>query len=397
MKRSLFFAVLLALLTALPAAVSAQQNVQRVNVKLDKALVGLTPKVRDWVLSPEIQFTLIDGKVVSPTIHLKRGWTVPSWKGVVDSHKLTVRADRLTGSLVAKIHSATTVAGTFDITIDATIADSVVRGTHLTSKAGAEKRTGQLTGTVVPDVISGDPAQDGVWTVHLAKALPRGEVLSLYIDRHDGKFSAFAFSPDFTRRPMDVDASRLRFVDSKLSGSVTVTRLNKANDGTRSTFGQYRIDAAVGGAMVRGTFQGTTVNDQPVEGDVWGEIRHRRPIPGNPTVWIKCEGGYTGGAMWQNRVFLQCTLKDGRFVKGTASNNKGVFKATLADAKLTFGRNTVNGVMRSTVLSSGSVTEGDYTFKLKGMRAGDVMYGRFYTQLGGKEVQTGYFVGGIRR
>lgn len=375
----------------------SEQQVQRVTIRLEDALTTENPKVRDWVLSPEVQFLLVDGEVRSPIIHLKRGWTVPSWKGVVEECNLTFANGRLRGSIRSEIYSAATVTGTFDIAIEATIDDGMVTGTHVSSNASGAKRRGELKGTVEPVSLTGDPAHDGVWTVHLPRALPRDEVLTLYLDRHDGAFTAFAFSPDFTRRPMDVDASELTFANSKLTGRIKVDRLNKENDGTRSTFGTYEIDATVDGPAVGGRFEGTTIDDRSVAGLVCGEIRHRRPVPANATVWLKCEDGYTGGAMWQNRVFLEFDLEDGAFVRGKSGNNKGVFEATLTAANTTLTRNRVKGTLKSTVLSSGSVTKGDYTFEVDGLRSGDVMYGRFRTLLAGKNVKAGYFVGGIRR
>ncbi len=375
-------------------------KIQRVRIKLDKALTGLSPKVRDWVLSPEIEFLLIDGKVVSPIIQLKRGWTVPSWKGVIGSSRFKFSASKLTGAMIAVIHSAKTVSGKYNITIDATIDNDMIEGTYTSAriKVGGGTKKGTLRGAIQDAHVSGDPLHDGVWTIHLFDGLPGGEVLSLYVDRHEGKFTAFAFSPDFTRRPLDVDTSGLTFKDSKLAGVVSVSRLNKANDGTRSNFGKYKIDAKIAGSKVRGEFNGTSVNEQAVSGKIRGEIRHRRPIPKDATLWIKCEDGYTGGAMWQNRVFFQFKLNEkGAFVEGKANNNKGVFKATLDDVKVSLTNNRLRGTLKSTVKSSGSVTTGDYIFKLDGQRAGDVFYGRFFTQLGGKEVSVGYFVGGVRR
>ena len=87
-----------ALLLLIPmSADCAEQDIQRVSIKLDNALTAQSPKVHDWVLSPELQFLLVDGKVTSPIIHLKRGWTVPSWKGVVEKIELTLRDGKLTG------------------------------------------------------------------------------------------------------------------------------------------------------------------------------------------------------------------------------------------------------------------------------------------------------------
>ena len=57
----------------------------------------------------------------------------------------------------------------------------------------------------------------------------------------------------------------------------------------------------------------------------------------------------------------------------------------------------VAGTLRSTVRKSGSVSLGEYEFRLDGQRAGDVFYGRFYTTYAGEESHSGYFVGGVNR
>ena len=102
--------------------------------------------------------------------------------------------------------------------------------------------------------------------------------------------------------------------------------------------------------------------------------------------------------MWQNRVFFKAALDvDGKLIEGTANNNKGVFEADLTGTELTLSDDRISGVIYSTVNESGSVSQGDYTFRLNGQRAGDVLYGRFYTNFDGKEHHSGYFVGGIER
>ncbi len=82
----------------------------------------------------------------------------------------------------------------------------------------------------------------------------------------------------------------------------------------------------------------------------------------------------------------------GRADTGALSNNKGVYKARLDDARLLFDGRSVTGTLHGTVLSGG-VTEGGYTFELDGWMAGDVLAGRFTTRKG-DQTKTGYFVGG---
>ena len=238
---------------------------------------------------------------------------------------------------------------------------------------------------------------DSVWTVQLVRALPKEETLTLYLNRSQGRFSsAFAFSPNVSRRPVDVDASKLRLSEGELVGTVSATRLNtrQPDGGERSVFGRYEIKARLNLSLLRGEHSGKTLENRAVKGEVWGEVRSRRALPKSPRIWVKLEDGYAGGAMWQNRVFFRATLnKNGKLVEGSADNNKGVFQADLTAAQLELGDDRVSGTLRSTVRKSGSVSLGDYSFRLDGQRAGDVLYGRFYTTYAGKEDHSGYFRG----
>ena len=155
------------------------------------------------------------------------------------------------------------------------------------------------------------------------------------------------------------------------------------------------VDAAIDGPSVRGTFKGTTVDNVSVAGVVAGEIRGPTPIPPDAKLWVKLEDGYVGGAMWQNRVFFKWKHSGGKFASGTADNNKGVFKAKLDDASVLFDGAALKGEVRSTGLESANVKHGAYRFERKGVRVGNVLYGRFYTHHGGKLAHSGYFVGGI--
>ncbi|MFP6901972.1 MAG: hypothetical protein VCA36_13575, partial [Opitutales bacterium] len=244
------------------------------DLRLEEALVSENPKTREWVLSPRLRFTMVDGKAILPVIELKRGWVVPSWKGVVDSIEVE-RADEkiLKGKVKARIHSSVDVSGAYDFSFDVQLAGEEVRGSFVSKTGSGQPAKGDLRGTVrkVPD-----PALDlanSVWTAQLIQALPKEETLTLYLNRNKGRFtSAFAFSPNVTRRPIDVDASRLRFSDGKLAGTVSATRLNarEPDGGERSVFGRYEIKADLKASLLRGKHSGETLEGLAVKGEILG-------------------------------------------------------------------------------------------------------------------------------
>ena len=372
------------------------------DLRLEEALVSENPKTREWVRSPRLRFTMVEGEAILPVIELKRGWVVPSWKGVVDSIEVK-RGDgkNLKGKVKARIHSSIGVSGAYDFSFEARLNGEEVRGSFVSKTGSSEPRKGDLRGTVreAPDPAF-DP-DDSVWTVQLVDALPKKETLTVYLNRSKGRFtSAFAYSPNVTRRPIDVDASKLRFSKGELAGTIAATRLNvrEPDGGERSVFGRYEIKAELQASSLWGRHNGETLDGQPVKGETWGEVRPRNPLPDSPRVWFKLEDGYAGGTMWQNRVFFKATLKqDGQLAEGSAGNNKGVFEADLTATDLKLTNDRVTGTLRSTVRKSGSVSLGDYSFRLDGLRAGDVFQGRFYTTYAGKEDHSGHFVGGIDR
>jgi len=372
------------------------------DLRLEEALISENSKTREWVLSPRLRFTMMEGEAILPVIELKRGWVVPSWKGMVDSIEVK-RGDgkTLKGKVKARIHSSIGVSGAYDFSFEARLEGEEVRGSFVSKTGSGEPAKGDLLGTVreAPDPVI-DTA-NSVWTVQLVQSLPKKETLTLYLNRNKGRFtSAFAYSPNLTRRPIDVDASKLRFSKGELAGTIAATRLNvrEPDGGERSVFGRYEIKAKLHASSLRGKHEGETIEGQPVKGETWGEVRPRPLLPDSPRVWFKLEDGYAGGAMWQNRVFFKATLKEnGRLAEGSAGNNKGVFEADLTATDLKLTNDRVTGTLRSTVRKSGSVSLGDYSFRLDGLRAGDIFQGRFYTTYAGKEGHSGYFVGGIDR
>ena len=371
------------------------------DLRLDNALISENPKNRDWVLSPRIQFTLQDGKVLRPVIELKRGWVVPSWKGVVESLEILEATEKsLKLNVSAKINSSIGVRGKYNFQIEVNLENGQAIGKYTSRHDSGEVRDDDVSGKFEEvEEVCLDPG-NAVWTIQFVKGLPKDETLTVYLTTQQEKVvTAFAISPNTTRRSIDVDTSGLKLDGNQLSGKLTANRLNtrEPDGGERSTFGIYELNAKLTNNAISGNFSGTTLADSPVQGEIWGEVRPIRKLPESPTIFLKLEDGYVGGAMWQNRVFFKAHLENGKFRDGTADNNKNVFKAELSGAEFNVTSSRIRGTLQSTVHSSGSVKEGEYEFQIKGLRAGDLFHGRFYTFYQGKEDHSGYFIGSILR
>ena len=371
------------------------------DLRLDNALISENSKNRDWVLSPMIRFTVQGGKVVRPVIELKRGWVVPSWKGVVQSLEvLEASKKNLKLKASAKINSSIGVRGSYGFQIEVNLVNGQATGKHTSRHVSGEVREDDVRGTFeeIEDVCL--DSGNAVWTIQLVKGLPKGETLTVYLTTKQGKVAtAFAFSPNITRRPIDVDTSGLKLDGNLLNGKLVANRLNtrEPDGGERSTFGVYKMEAEHTDSLISGSFSGSTVDNAPVHGEIWGEVRPIQKLPNSLTIFLKLEDGYAGGAMWQNRVFFKANMEGGKLKDGTADNNKNVFNADLTGADLLITESHINGTIQSTVHSSGSVHKGKYQFRIKGLRAGDLLQGRFYTYYQDKEDHSGYFIGSILR
>ena len=73
MRTGLLFRLAAIAFCLLPGAISQTSLVaaEYYDLRHDVALVSSNPKTRDWVRSPNIRFTVVDGKVVLPVIELK--------------------------------------------------------------------------------------------------------------------------------------------------------------------------------------------------------------------------------------------------------------------------------------------------------------------------------------
>ena len=123
------------LLVGVPIAPLSVSAAEYYDLRLEEALISDDPKPREWVRSPRLRFTMVDGEPKLPVIELKRGWVVPSWKGVVDSIEVSKTKDgKLKGAVKARVHSSIGIAGVYDFEFDAVIEGDRVSGSFVSKR-----------------------------------------------------------------------------------------------------------------------------------------------------------------------------------------------------------------------------------------------------------------------
>lgn len=390
--------LLLVGLTVLGCAASARAETSRVEFHLNNGLILEGDKGKnDWKRTAHFALIFDDDIARSATMGPGQGgntggWGTVNWSGRVDAVDVRKSGDKVSGTIRAYVASNELAAGEYAFTVDGRIQGGKLVGTFTTKHA-----KGEASGPIVGDAVVANPptpsADDGLVILVLDKALPKGEVLKIYLDRKDGVIrSAFAFATAFSRRPFDIDASGVTIKDGELAGTFKVLRtVGKLKD--RPLVGTYQVKAKLQGGLVRGSHSGNYGEDKG-QGNVWGEVLARPALPKDPIqVWAKLEDGLFGGADWQNRAFFNFILESGRANMGKLFNNKGVYRGRLDRAELTLTGDRVRGRMEGTILDGG-VTAGSYTFELDGQMVGHFFYGHYTTRLGEQSKQ-GYFVGGV--
>lgn len=393
----------LLLLLALPLRATAETEVREVSLRMQATVGG---KGHDSYRAGVLGLTLHDGKVVAGRIGKADhgfigGWDVSGWTGRVDRVDVKLANGRLAGTVDVTISSNAVRSGTLRYVIDAKVDGDAVRG-QAQLRAGEEVlATTPCEGTIGSAAVVAPSARDALVVIALDRALPRGEVLRVHLDCRGGRIvTAFGFASSYSRRPFDVDASGLRVEDARIAGDIVVTRLSRDDSdtaGQRLTFGKYAIDVKLADHALRGWFTGTTVENEAVRGDAWGDVMLRGDdlaTTGKHRVFVKLEDGLVGGADWQNRVFFNLDTTDGKAATGKVNNNKGVYSAELRGAVLEWDGKAFAGTLDCVVVD-GSISKGSYRIRLDGRMIGRDCCGRFQTRLEDKDVKTGYFIGRI--
>ncbi len=384
-----------AIVVCLVLAVAGPVVAETVRVDLRLANALQLGGAKEWQRLAHVSLIFTDGVLQSGRVGpfhggLIGGWSTVAWTGRFDGGDLRLEGDTLTGTMKAYVTSNEVGRGEHAFTIDADLKDGRATG-KFTAVHGGAKTAGGVNGVYRQIVPVPADAEDGLMVLALDGALPRGEVLKVYLDRQGGNYrAAFAFATPFSRRPFEIDATGLTLKDGELSGTVNVIR-NVTRTKIDPLLGSYQVRAKVAGDRISGSHSGRFGADEG-GGDVWGEVLPRPELPhGAVQVSMKLEDGLFGGADWQNRAFFDFSMNMGKADTGKLSNNKGVYRGRFAGAELTVTEDRVRGHIVGTVLD-GDVTPGRYTFDIDGPKVGNYFMGVFTTRLG-DQTKKGYFVG----
>jgi hypothetical protein len=342
------------------------------------------------------------GRAVGGSMTATGSPTYAVWTGRVVGADVRFTGEALTGTIRAAVTSGgrdDAPAGLYSYAVDARVIAGVVAGQFAAALDGRPLGRSTLLGTAAP--LAGLKADDAHYVLSLHGALGGGKMLRIHLDCRGGAFPhGFGFSPTFNRERHDVDASALRVRDGMLTGAVKVTInpdpwVPPDHEGVSCT---YAIRAAVEEAAVTGTFEGA-FGDDKVRGAVDGDLRARRARPAAAAVWLKFEDGLVGGNGWQNRAFVNFTLRGGKAADGRIHTNKPTranpcWRGRFDGADVRFDGEKLSGAIHVTILS-GKVTTGAYAFLVEGRLIGGVLGGSFRTRLGERIVKKGTLVGSV--
>jgi hypothetical protein len=242
-----------------------------------------------------------------------------------------------------------------------------------------------------------DPA-DSTYDLELHGAVVGGKPMWVHVGSTKGAFGAgMAYAPLFNHAVHDVDASALKLAGGKLSGTLEATILPDpyVPRDRKPIACTYTIDAAVRDGGLSGSFTGKC-GGEAVAGVVGGRLAARQNLGDSFQVSMKMEQGVAGrGAPWHKRTYLGVTVKGGKAVEGSISNNKGGFTGAFREADLKLDGDALAGTIACDV-TSGRVETGTYVFSVKAKVIGDQLTGTFESRLKGKVVKSGRFMGRIQ-
>jgi hypothetical protein len=271
----------------------------------------------------------------------------------------------------------------------------------LAAAAGAAVLTAAVSAAETPK------PEAAVWRLDLAKALPGGKAMEVYLETAGGRFvRAFALAPQFNQVPHDVDASGLALDGPAVRGDLAVT---VHSDGFVPPPGQsvkaaYRLQARVEGDGVTGTFEGVYgglaggVLGEKMTGAVAGALAATPLFHGPVLVDLHMENAEgevpSGKAAWGQRGFASFIFKDGRavhaLIRGHGGNPINYFEAAVTAADLAWKDGALAGTARVK-----STKNEEYVYTFKGQVIGDRIGGAFEKTYNGRSVQGGRFRGTV--
>ena len=261
-----------------------------------------------------------------------------------------------------------------------------------------------------PGAVPGDLA-NAVYALVFDRALPGGRPLTVHLDRVAGRWTtAFATAAQFSKVGHEADAADLELQKDRLAGACQVTLCPDPWVLKAPVPCRLVVLAAVDGENVAGTYKGVR-GTTPVEGQVWGLVQDRRPVPEPAWVHVCIEDALTGlEGIWYDK--LPCyhhrahvsfvvgggrtvggaiTMWDQRYPNTMSCGWSGVVEGVEADLGPGALRATVRAIVRSA--RGPPISWGRHRFVLEGGVAGKAAAGTFQTFIEDVYIKNGRFFG----
>jgi hypothetical protein len=349
-----------------------------------------------WGNMGHLSFTLIDGRPVAPRLQAPNNTTYADFSARIRNIDVNVSGSSLTTTIRWDLRPAGRrfTAGEHVVRLEGRWIGNAVGGSFATVVDGRPVAEDRFVGKVQPATIP-DP-REAFWCIELHGAAPDGRPVWIHVDSAQATFGeGLAFAPLFNHETHDVDTSGLELEGNRLSGRIGVTIHPDPyvpKDG-KPIACEYSLEASLQGGGITGTFHGA-FGSENVEGSIAGEYLPRPDGMDPVKLSLKMEQGVTGGAPWHNRCYLGLTLKNGRLLSGSFTNNKGGWEGRLDTADLRIEEGSLKGTIHCTV-ESGRVKTGTYEFRLDGVIVGSFLKGTYRTRLADRPVRDGRFMGKI--
>jgi len=243
-------------------------------------------------------------------------------------------------------------------------------------------------------------AADAIYELTLHKTDAPDGGLRLCLRNEGGKFAAGVTVGPLG--PTEVDCAGLTLNGNAVSGSLKVTI---GFDGYFPKDGKpvvhdCRVNAAVTGATVRGTYEGTVTPGGKGYGTVEGALSAPPDLKGYWIMDLQMEGGRGDGPLgpksYGERVYPKLFLKDGQFVQNLIYGwgqrvQINYFESEVAANDLRFDGKTLTGAL--TVKATGGQV---YVFTFDGLVVGAQIGGTYKKKVDGKEQTGGPFHGKLQ-